>query len=78
MVELFVYNSIGVNEFVSGESVGVENLRKSEWEKVDVNSEVIKEFYVYDDIIKIVVEDDYNEMVVLDEIDRIDEEVFGF
>jgi hypothetical protein len=73
MVELFVYNSIGVNEFVSGE--GWEDY---DYEKVDVNSEVIKEYYVYDDIIKIVVEDDYNEMVVLDEIDRIDEEVFGF
>lgn len=73
MVELFVYNSIGVNEFVSGE--GWEDY---DWERVDVDSKVIKEYYVYDDVIKIVVDNDYNEMVVLDEIDRIDEEVFGF
>ena len=72
MVELFVYNSIGVNEFVSGE--GWEDY---DWEKVDVNSKIIKEYYVYDDIVKIVVEDDYDELTVLDEIDRIDEEVFG-
>lgn len=72
MVELFVYNSIGVNEFVSGE--GWEGF---DFEEVDVDSKVIKEFYVYDDIIKIVVENDYNELEVLDEIDRIDEEVFG-
>lgn len=73
MVELFVYNSIGVNEFVSGE--GWEDY---DYEKVDVNSKVIKEYYVYDDVIKIVVEDDYNELEVLGEIDRIDGEVFGF
>ena len=73
MVELFVYNSIGVNEFVSGE--GWEDY---DYEKVDVDSKVIKEFYVYDDIIKIVVEDNYNELEVLDEVDRIDEVVFGF
>jgi len=72
MVELFVYNSIGVNEFVDGDG-----LRDYDYEKVDVNSKVIKEFYVYDDVIKIVVEDDYNEWEVLDEIERIDEEVFG-
>jgi len=72
MVELFVYNSIGVNEFVSGE--GWEDY---DYEEVDVDSKVIKEFYVYDDIIKIKVDKGYNEVEVLDEIDRIDEEVFN-
>ena len=72
MVDLFVYNSIGVNEFVSGE--GWEDY---DYEEVDVDSKVIKEFYVYDDIIKIKVDKGYNEVEVLDEIDRIDEEVFN-
>lgn len=77
MVKLFVYNSIGVNEFVSAESVGVENVRNGEWEKIEVDSKVIKEFAVYDDVIRVKVEKDYNELEVLDEVARIDEEVFG-
>lgn len=77
MVTLFVYNSIGVNEFVSPETVGVEYLSSSDWEKIDIDSSIIKKFYVFEDVIKIKVDKDYDESEVLKEIDRIDEVVFG-
>lgn len=72
-VELFVCSSNGVDEFVSGEG-----WKDYDYEKVDVDSKVIKEYYVCDDIIKIVVENDYKELEVLDEIEKIDRVVFGF
>jgi len=77
MVKLFVYNSIGVNEIVSAESVGVENVSNSEWEQIDIDSGILKEFAVYDDVIRVKVEKGFNEFEVLDEVARIDEKVWG-
>jgi len=77
MVKLFMYNSIGGNEIVSAESVGVENVSNSEWEKIDIDSGILKEFAVYDDVIRVKVEKGFNEFEVLDEVARIDEKVWG-
>ena len=77
MLKLYIYNSVGVNEIVSAESVGVENVRNGEWEKIDIDSGILKEFAVYDDVIRVKVEKDFNELEVLDEVARIDEIYWG-
>jgi len=78
LVELFVYNQVGVNELVGPEDVGVEGVSENEWEKINVDSDIIKEYAVYDDVLRVKVEESFNEDMLLGEVERIDEEVFGF
>jgi len=78
LVKVYLYNHSGVEEIVSAEAVGVENLSENDWEKQDVESDIIKQYAVYEDVLRVKVEKGFNEDLLLDEIARIDEEVFGF
>jgi len=78
LVKKYVYNSIGVNEFVKADEVGVKGLPEGEWEKIEVDSGILKQFAVYDDVIRVKVEKGFNEEEVLAEVARIDEKYFGF
>ena len=78
LVELFIYNQIGVNEIVDADDVGGNDISKDEWEIIDFKSDIVKEFAIYDDVLRVKVEEDFNEDLVLDEVDRLDEEYFGF
>ena len=78
MTKLFIYNQYGLNEIVDADSVGGNDIPKSEWEIIDFESDVVKEFAVYDDVLRVKVDDDFNEDEVLAEVDRLDEEYFGF
>ena len=77
LVELFIYNQIGVNEIVDIDDVGGNDIPKNEWEIVDIKSDIIKEYAIYDDVLRIKVEDGFDEDDVLAEVDRLDEEYFG-
>ena len=78
LVKVFIYNQIGVNEIVSADAVGVNGMPEREWEKIDIESDIIKQYAVYDDVLRVKVEEGFNEDMLLDEVERIDEEVFGF
>jgi len=79
MTNLFIYNHSGVEEIVSAEAVGVENLSENDWEKIDgIESDIIKQYAVYEDVLRVKVEKGFNEDLLLYEIARIDEEGFGF
>lgn len=78
MTNLFIYNQIGVNEIVDADSVGGNDIPKNEWEIIDFKSNVVKEFAIYDDVLRVKVNDDFDEDEVLGEVDRLDEEYFGF
>ena len=77
LVELFIYNQIGVNEVVDIDDVGGNDIPKDEWEIVDFVSDVVKEYAIYDDVLRIKVEDGFDEDDVLAEVDRLDDEYFG-
>ena len=78
MTNLFIYNQIGVNEIVDIDSVGGNDIPKNEWEIIDFKSDAVKEFAIYDDVLRVKVDDDFDEDEVLAEVDRLDEEYFGF
>jgi len=79
LVKVYLYNHSGVEEIVSAEAVGVENLSENDWEKIDgIESDIIKQYAAYEDVLRVKVEKGFNEDLLLDEIARIDEEVFGF
>jgi len=78
LVELFIYNQIGVNEIVDIDAVGGNDIPKDEWEIIDFKSDVVKEFAIYDDVLRVKVEEEFNEDLVLDEVERLDEDYFGF
>ena len=78
MTNLFIYNQIGVNEIVDIDSVGGNDIPKNEWEIIDFKSNVVKEFAIYDDVLRVKVNDDFDEDEVLGEVDRLDEEYFGY
>lgn len=78
MTNLFIYNQIGVNEIVDIDSVGGNDIPKNEWEIIDFKSDAVKEFAIYDDVLRVKVDDDFDEDKVLAEVDRLDEEYFGF
>ena len=78
MTNLFIYNQIGVNEIVDIDSVGGNDIPKNEWEIIDFKSDSVKEFAIYDDVLRVKVDDDFDEDEVLAEVDRLDEEYFGF
>ena len=77
LVELFIYNQIGVNEVVDIDDVGGNDIPKNEWEIMDIESDVVKEYAIYDDVLRIKVEDGFDEDDVLAEVDRLDDEYFG-
>ena len=77
MEKLYVYNSSGAAEFVSADEVGVKGLPEGEWEKVKVDSGILKQFAVYDDVIRVKVEKGFNRNEVLAEVERIDEKYWG-
>ena len=78
MTNLFIYNQIGVNEIVDIDAVGGNDIPKDEWEIIDFKSDAVKEFAIYDDVLRVKVEEEFNEDLVLDEVERLDEEYFGF
>jgi hypothetical protein len=77
MTNLFIYNRFGENEIVDVELVGGNDIKENEYDILDFESDVIKEFALYDDVLRIKVEDDFDEDEVLAEVDRLDEEYFG-
>lgn len=77
MTNLFIYNRFGENEIVNVELVGGNDIKENEYDILDFESDVIKEFALYDDVLRIKVEDDFDEREVLAEVDRLDEEYFG-
>ena len=78
MTNLFIYNRFGENEIVDSALVGGEDIKENEYDILDFESDVIKEFALYDDVLRIKVEDDFDEDEVLAEVDRLDEEYFGY
>lgn len=78
MTNLFIYNRIGVNEIVDADLVGGNDIPKNEWDIIDFKSNVVKEFAIYDDVLRVKVDGDFDEDEVLAEVDRLDEEYFGF
>ena len=77
MTNLFIYNRFGENEIVDVELVGGNDIKENEYDILDFESDVIKQFALYDDVLRIKVEDDFDEDEVLAEVDRLDEEYFG-
>jgi len=77
MTNLFIYNRFGANEIVDSALVGGEDIKENEYDILDFESDIIKEFAIYDDVLRIKVEDDFDEDDVLSEVDRLDEEYFG-
>ena len=77
MTNLFIYNRFGENEIVNADLVGGNDIKENEYDILDFESDVIKEFALYDDVLRIKVEDDFDEDEVLAEVDRLDEEYFG-
>ena len=77
LVELFIYNRFGVDEIVDSALVGGNDIPKNEWEIMDIESDVVKEYAIYDDVLRVKVEENFNEDMVLAEVDRLDEEYFG-
>ena len=77
MTNLFIYNRFGENEIVNADLVGGNDIKENEYDILDFESDVIKEFALYDDVLRIKVEDDFDEREVLAEVDRLDEEYFG-
>ena len=77
MTNLFIYNRIGENEIVDIDDVGGRDIKENEYDILDFESDVIKEFALYDDVLRVKVEDDFDEDEVLAEVDRLDEEYFG-
>lgn len=78
MTNLFIYNRIGVNEIVDADLVGGNDIPKNEWDIIDFKSNVVKEFAIYDDVLRVKVDGVFDEDEVLAEVDRLDEEYFGF
>ena len=77
MTNLFIYNRFGENEIVNADLVGGNDIKENEYDILDFESDVIKEFALCDDVLRIKVEDDFDEDEVLAEVDRLDEEYFG-
>ena len=77
MTNLFIYNRVGENEIVDIDDVGGRDIKENEYDILDFESDVIKEFALYDDVLRIKVDDDFDEDEVLAEVDRLDEEYFG-
>lgn len=77
MTNLFIYNRVGENEIVDIDDVGGRDIKENEYDILDFESDVIKEFALYDDVLRVKVEDDFDEDEVLAEVDRLDEEYFG-
>ena len=77
LVELFIYNRFGENEIVDSKLVGGNEIREEEYDILDFESDIIKEFALYDDVLRIKVEDGFDEDDVLAEVDRLDDEYFG-
>ena len=77
MTNLFIYNRFGENEIVNADLVGGNDIKENEYDILDFESDVIKEFALCDDVLRIKVEDDFDEREVLAEVDRLDEEYFG-
>ena len=77
MTNLFIYNRVGENEIVDIDDVGGRDIKENEYDILEFESEIIKEFALYDDVLRIKVDDDFDEDEVLAEVDRLDEEYFG-
>ena len=77
MKVFYVFNEVGKNEVFSKEELSVENVGIEEWDDVgDFESDIIKDYRVYDGVGRIVVDDNVSEEEMLDELDRIDEELW--
>jgi len=72
----YVFNRFGVNEMFSKEECGVEMVMEEEWDEIEVESNIIKEYKVFDGVGRLLVEDECNEEEVLEEVDRLDELIF--
>ena len=77
MKVFYVFNEVGVNEIFTPEELNVENVPLEEWEDVeDFESDIIKEYKTYDGVGRVVVDDNVSEEEMLEELDRIDEELW--
>ena len=77
MKVFYVFNEVGKNEVFSKEELGVENVGMKEWEDVeDFESDIIEDYKVYDGVGRIVVGDNVSEEEMLEELDRIDEDMW--
>ena len=77
MKVFYVYNGTGINEIYDPEELGVDVIPIEEWDDVSgFESDIIKEYKMYDGVGRVVVEDNVGEQEVIDEMDRIDEELW--
>ena len=73
---LFVINSYGVNEIIEN-TITVEGIEENEWEGVEIESNIVSKYELYDSIARISYDDEFSIQDVLDEVDRLDEILWG-
>lgn len=76
MKEVFIFNRFGIDEVFKKEEVGVEFVKEEEWEEIKVSSNILKEYKIYDGVVRVKVEERYSDEEVLEEIDSIEWERF--
>ena len=73
---VFVINSYGVNEIIEN-NITVEGIEENEWEEFEVESNIVSKYELYDSIARISYDDEFSIQDVLDEVDRLDEILWG-
>jgi hypothetical protein len=73
---VFVINSYGVNEIIEN-TITVEGIEENEWEGVEIESNIVSKYELYDSIARISYDDEFSIQDVLDEVDRLDEILWG-
>jgi hypothetical protein len=73
---VFVINSYGVNEIIEN-TITVEGIEENEWEEFEVESNIVSKYELYDSIARISYDDEFSIQDVLDEVDRLDEILWG-
>ena len=73
---VFVINSYGVNEIIEN-TITVEGIEENEWEEFEVESNIVRKYELYDSIARISYDDEFSIQDVLDEVDRLDEILWG-
>lgn len=72
----YVYNSSGVTEIINYPTSTLGLTGKEEWEEVEVKSDVISKYEVFDGIGRISVEESVTSEEMLEEVEVLDEELW--
>ena len=72
---MFVVNNFGVNEIVNDMKL-LEGIKESDWEVVEVDSDIVSKYEMFDSIGRISFDSKFSKEVVLEEVNNLDEELW--